>query len=173
MSANTPSLFPDDATDPGLSVVVGWPDHAVLLDLIARLALRGPLRVIVGGNRFDAHRLARLLRRQTVRLDEALERIHLARPFTGYQLISLLEETDGRSPLVCLDLLATFYDQAVTPAERLRLVKGVIAHLRRLRQQTPVLVTLHPAPSLAADLAPRIQAAADRVYRYEAPRKGE
>ena len=170
MSVNTPSLFPDDAADPGLTVVFGWPDHTLLLTLIARLALRGPLRLIVGGNRFDAHHLARQLRRQTVRLDEALERIHLARPFTGYQLIALLEESDGRSPLVCLDLLDTFYDDAISPAESVRLAHLAVGHLRRCQATAPTLVTLRPAPSAAGrDLSPIVRAAADRVTLVAPP----
>ncbi len=135
-------------------------------ELIARLACSGPVRVVVGGNRFDAHQLARLVRRQTTRLDETLERIHLARPFTCYQTITLLEQTAGDMPLVCLDLLATFYDDAVSLPERIRLARTAVGHLRRCRTHVPVLVTLRPPPPAVPDLTPIVQAAADRIYVY-------
>jgi hypothetical protein len=140
-----------------------------MLELVARLALSGPVRVLVGGNRFDAHHMARLVRRHTIRLDETLARIHLARPFTCYQTITLLEQTTGDMPLVCLDLLTTFYDDAVSLPERIRLTRIAVTHLCRCRAQVPVLVTLRPPPPSAADLTPIVQAAADQVYRYASP----
>lgn len=153
----------------GLTAVIGWPHQAAILELVARLALSGPVRVLVGGNRFDAQHMARLVRRHTTRLDETLARIHLARPFTCYQTITLLEQTAGDMPLVCLDLLATFYDDAVSLPERIRLTRIVVTHLRRCRAQVPVLVTLRPPPPSAANLTPIVQAAADQVYRYTPP----
>lgn len=153
----------------GLTAVIGWPHQDAILELVARLALSGSVRVLVGGNRFDAHHLARQVRRHTTHLDETLARIHLARPFTCYQTITLLEQTAGDMPLVCLDLLATFYDDAVSLPERIRLTRIAVTHLRRCRAQVPVLVTLRPPPPSAADLTPIVQAAADQVYRYTPP----
>lgn len=161
-----PPLSPQEQ---GLTAVIGWPDQEAILELVARLALSGPVRLVVGGNQFDAHHLARLVRRQTTRLDETLERLELARPFTCYQTITLLEQTAGDMPLVCLDLLATFYDDAVTLPERARLTHTAVAHLRRCRAQVPVLVTLRPPPPATPDLTAIVQAAADRVYLYAPP----
>lgn len=162
--------FPANPHAQGLTVVIGWPHHEPVLELVARLALAGPVRVLVGGNRFDAHQLARVIRRHTTRLDETLARIHLARPFTCYQVITLLEQTTGDVPLIFLDMLTTFYDDAISPQESKRLAHTAVAHLQRCQQQTPVLVTLRPTPPAAGfDLSPLIQVAADQVYIYSPP----
>jgi len=164
------SHFPVNPHAQGLTVVIGWPHHEPVLELVARVALNGPVRVLVGGNRFDAQRLARVIRRHTTRLDETLGRIQLARPFTCYQVITLLEQTTGDVPLIFLDMLATFYDDAVSAAESTRLARMAVAHLQRCQQQVPVLVTLRPAPLAAGfDLSPLIQAAADQIYIYSPP----
>ncbi len=164
------SHFPVNPHAQGLTVVIGWPHHEPVLELVARLALAGPARVLVGGNRFDARQLARVIRRHTTRLDETLGRIELARPFTCYQVIALLEQTTGDVPLIFLDMLATFYDDAVQPAESVRLARTAVSHLQRCQQQAPVLVTLRPTPPAAGfDLSPLIQAVADQVYIYSPP----
>ncbi len=89
----------------GITVVIDVPNTNTILEVIARLALLHPVRVIVGGNRFDVHQLARIIRRHTVRLDETLERIQQARPFTCFQALTLLAETPSTMPLVALDIL--------------------------------------------------------------------
>ena len=50
--------------------------------LIARLALAGAVRVLDGGNHFDAHQIARYIRRQSWQLEAILGRITIARAFT-------------------------------------------------------------------------------------------
>lgn len=64
-----------------------------MLEMSALLALRGPVRVLDNGNSYNALYVARFIRQQTVRLDDALSRIAVARAFTCYQVITLLEET--------------------------------------------------------------------------------
>jgi hypothetical protein len=131
-----------------------------------------PVQVIVGGNRFDAHQLARIIRRHTVQLDLVLERIHQARPFTCYQALNLLEETKPTMPMVALDLLTTFYDENISDKESVRLVHIAISHLQRLAQQTPVLVTLRsPAMPARAGLIQLVQGAADQLYIFEFPQE--
>jgi hypothetical protein len=156
----------------GITAVIGLSDSNLALELIARLALLYPVRVIVGGNRFDAHQLARIARRHTVQLDRILGRIEQARPFTCFQAIKLLEETQPITPLVALDLLTTFYDDNISDADSVRLVNVAIGHLRRLSRQAPVLVTLRPSPSATrTHLVRLIQDSADRLYVYESPEK--
>ena len=83
-----------------------------MLDLTARMALRKPsgvcsIRVVDGGNLFNAYEVARAICRQMtaqaeashgpgygdLSMDGALRRIHLSRAFTCYQMVTLLEET--------------------------------------------------------------------------------
>ncbi len=156
----------------GLTVVVGLSDKQPVLDVIARLALLHPVQVIVGGNRFDAHHLARIIRRHTVQLDLVLGRIQQARPFTCYQALKLLEETKPTMPLVALDLLTTFYDENISDGESVRLVNIAISHLQRLAQQTLVLVTMRPpAMPARAGLIQLVQGAADQLYIYQFPQE--
>jgi len=153
-----------------MTVVLGLPQSDPILELIVRLALQRPVQVIVGGNRFDAHRMARMMRRHSVALDAMLGRIRQARPFTCYQMVTLLAETEPSTPLVVLDMLSTFYDESVSDAESVRLVQAATGHLQRLGRQVPVLVTLRPlAEGMRPGLVEMVQAAADDVYLYRTP----
>lgn len=154
----------------GITAVVGLHDSASILELVVQLALLYPVRVIVGGNRFDSHQMARIVRRHTVHLDQILGRIEQARPFTCFQTVKLLEETRPMTPLVALDLLATFYDENISDAESVRLVNITTAHLQRLGKQAPVLVTLRPsAATTRPSLVTLVQNIADQLYVYEPP----
>lgn len=156
----------------GLTVVVGLSHQQPVLEVIARLALHGRVQVVVGGNRFDAHRLARIIRRHTIQLDQTLARIHQARPFTCFQALKLLAETQPVTPLVAIDVLTTFYDENISDAESVRLVSLAVAQLQRLSEQAPVLVTVRPAAVPArAGLIKIVQRAASQLYIYEFPDK--
>lgn len=130
--------------------------HLILADLpirrelvnaaIARLAFAGPLLVLDGGNSFQAHRIARLLRSQTEDLNAVLNNIVVARAFTCYQVVSLLENTPATPvPTLVLELLDTFRDENVRLDERRRLLAKTIAHLRRLSSRAPLAVSVAPA----------------------------
>lgn len=154
----------------GLIVANGLAQSKPILAFIARLALLSPLHVIVAGNRFDAHQLARVIRRHAPSVDQTLNRIQQARPFTCYQVIALLENTQVSMPVIILDMLTPFYDDSVTDADSVRLVTAAMAQLQRLAQHVPVLVTLRPPATPArAGLVKIVQSAADDVYIYEPP----
>jgi hypothetical protein len=71
-----------------------------------------------------------------------MERIHVARAFTCYQVITLLQQTPATpAPHLVFDLPATFADEAVTYAESMRLLQIGVAQLLRLRAQAPVIVS--------------------------------
>jgi hypothetical protein len=117
-----------------------------MLDLAARLALRGVLRVLDGGNSFNAYTVARNLGRLVGgggdALESALKRIHVARAFTCYQMLTLLSETTAAPyPTLVLDLLATFYDENVQLYESQRLLEECTQHLLRLSRLAPVVVS--------------------------------
>ncbi len=159
--------------DHGITVVIGLSDNTPILELIVRLALLYPVRVIVGGNRFDAYQLARIVRRHTVHIDQILGRIEQARPFTCFQVLKLLEETQPTTPLVAIDLLATFYDENISDAESTRLVNVAIAHLKRAGKQAPILVAIRPSATTTtrSGLAMLVQHIADQIYVYESSTK--
>ncbi len=131
-----------------------------MLTAIARLGERGSLRVLDGGNRFNAYMVARAARGRP----EVLNRITISRAFTCYQVLSLLEATPAiQFPFVVLDLLSTFYDESVQIGERKRLLRVCITHLERLEQAAGGVVSVHPpaVPSQAAvELLGLLQASA-------------
>jgi hypothetical protein len=152
-------------THPGSWILVAGPRaiRATMLTLIARLAERGPVRVLDGGNQFNAYLIARQLRGQP----NLLSRISISRMFTCYQVLAALEKaSELPMPLVMLDFLRTFYDESVPFHERRRLVSRCIPHLRRLSVMAGGAVSIHPpavtsseAETLFAILA---EAAAER-----------
>jgi hypothetical protein len=115
--------------------------RSLLLDLAARLAVRGPLRVLDGGNQFNAYPVARTVRRYTSDLSNVLQDILLARAFTCYQMAALIDDSPaGATPTLVFDLLATFYDENVSLFESRRLLATCLVKLQRLGQAGPVIV---------------------------------
>ena len=165
-----------DHLNPGELAVLVTPrvEEGKMLELTALLALRGRVGVLDGGNSFDAYQVARLLRRRTSQLTEALSRIHVARVFTCYQMLTLLEETPASAiPHLILDFLATFYDESVTPAESYRLLGVALGHLNRLRKFAPVIISVHPPRVHQPDRERLVEALleiADHVFIRETPR---
>jgi len=139
--------------------------------VIVYLARQGPVRVLDGGNHFNAYRIGRELRRHVAALEPALERIQVARAFTCYQVAALLyQEAPIPRPTLVLELLSTFQDENVPLDERRRLLDGCLGQLRRLSRQAPVLVSAAPAEECqAAELLSPLEAAADRLWRFETP----
>lgn len=158
-----------------------------MLELGAQLACRGPLRVIDGGNRFNAYAFNRAAARclsgtdasagQT-NLAAVLRRTRLARAFTCYQVVTLLEETPVLGvPTLVLDLLATFYDENVSLAESMRLLQICLRQLQRLSAQAPVAVSTRTRTDVRTALGPlledrsilleALEAAASRTWIFE------
>jgi hypothetical protein len=150
------NLLPDLLPGHWLLVVAPRAANALMMELLARLARRGPVRIVDGGDRFRAHNIARSLRRAAggkhPDLYEALQRIHLARAFTCYQMVTLLEELAAPPekmrpellPTLALDLLTTFYDENIPLKESQRLLEICLGHLNTLSSQGPLAVSVRP-----------------------------
>ena len=156
-----------------LALIAPHAASQAMLTLAARLAQRGPLRVLDGGNRFNAYIVARALRRSSQDDPvQALERIRVARAFTCYQMKAMLEGTPPLAiPTLVIDLLDTFYDESEPLPERRRLAQSCAAHLRRLSQAAPVVVSLRPPPPPQSDptgLLDILREAADMAWLQEA-----
>jgi hypothetical protein len=164
-----PHLITD--MDKGLALLITWPQHEAILQLIAQLALQQPVRVVVGGNHFQAHNLARYIRRQTIHLEAVLARIQVARPFTCYQLMALISQLPATpDPLFILDLLQPLTDENISAVESYRLLYLLIDHLHRLRQTAPLIVTLQRPPQPdRAGLVTLLQKTADIVLLPDSP----
>jgi len=143
-----------------------------MLEFAAHLALRGAVKVLDGGNRFNAYTVARVLRSLDAKdLMQALARIEVARAFTCYQMTAMLESAiPQKIPTLVIDLLDTFYDESAALDERIRLARRSAAQLQRLSRQAPVVVSLRPPPPSQNDptgLQEIIREAADRFYFQE------
>ncbi len=138
---------PGNLSSPWQLVVGPRSLNRTMLLAIARMGNAAPVRVLDGGNRFNAYIVARAVRGQP----GVLNRITISRAFTCYQVLSLLESTpaiqvaSGSEPprLVALDLLSTFYDESVQPGERKRLLRTCILHLERLAVNAGA-ISVHP-----------------------------
>jgi hypothetical protein len=143
--------------------------NTTLLNAIARLGENDPVRILDGGNRFNAYTVSRAARGRP----EVLNRITVSRAFTCYQVLSLLESTPAISvPFVALDLLNTFYDESVQTGERKRLLRACIGQLERLKTWAGGLVSAHPprVPSLASlELLAMLQGSTGDTYNIQAP----
>jgi hypothetical protein len=146
-------------------------EREAMFRAVSILALRGPVSVLDGGNCFNAFRVARYVRSQTPHLDEALDRISIARAFTCYQVVSLFEQTPAtEAPKLVLDLLSTFCDESVTVPESERLLCIVIDHLHRFKSLGPVMVSIRPPPQPErSGLVDLISSAADQIYARDIP----
>jgi hypothetical protein len=144
-----------------------------LFEMVARLALQGPLYVLDGGNSFLGYPLARDLRRHTPDIAAVMRRVLLSRAFTCYQMTALCtEEPFDAHPILVLDFLATFYDQGVRAAERRRLLKICLRRLDQLSRRAPLVVWVRQRatiPEEAVTFLDIVQAAAGQVWRPDRP----
>jgi hypothetical protein len=147
-----------------------------LIDMVASLSLRRAVRVIDGGNHFNAYRCSRSLARLlgpggTAGLNRALGRISIARAFTCYQMLTLLNETPAvPQPTFALDLLTTFFDESVSLTESRRLLETCTRRLQRLSLEGPVVVSAgSPPPGPRSEFLDILAAAAEQVWIMETP----
>lgn len=144
-----------------------------LFEMVARLALQGPLYILDGGNTFQGYPLARALRRRTPDVAGVMARVLLSRAFTCYQMAALCtEEAFLPHPILVLDFLSTFYDQGVQVVERRRLLKLCLRRLEQLSRQAPVVVWVRQRaaiPEEALNFLEIVRAAAGEIWGPERP----
>ncbi|HMR99265.1 MAG TPA: hypothetical protein PKE62_08410 [Anaerolineales bacterium] len=157
----------------GKLIAVYAPDAAGTesMTLIAELGLRGVVTILDGGNRYQPYQVATFLRRKTVDISSAANRLFSRRAFTCYEMNTLIGSTPSLNhPCLILDLLNTFYDDHVSIHEAGRLLKSCLGQIQRLVLSGPVVLTL--APPLTderAFLLEQVRAQADEVMIKEAP----
>jgi hypothetical protein len=180
----TPALFPWLARRfaPGEATLFEGPTAAVepIVELLyAGSALaRGRISLLEGANRFHPYRIGELGRSLGGDATGTLQRIRLARAFTAYQMVALVDawaaEARRHPPtlLVGHDLPALFGADEILEDERAQLLRHVARTLGALLRDVPVplLLTLGPGglarfPGLA-DEGPRW---ADRVSLVRGP----
>jgi hypothetical protein len=141
-----------------------------ITELFATLAMRGPFYAIAGGEWLPTYALVHSIRRRTLEVQHVLGRVRLARPFTCYQVLDLLEETrPERDPILILDFLHHFYNPDVPPAVRQRVLKQCCRHLQRLALSRSVVVLVQQMRTEEyARFFPLVAAAADEILQTDA-----
>lgn len=132
-------------------VIGGRTTSGRLLDLAARLAMRGPLLLLDCGNRANPLPLVRELRRLTHDPVAALGNHGAkgARAFNCCQVAALIDKTARRPiqhPVLIFDLLASFYDESITQREGRRLLEQSLSRITHISHFAPVVVSAGPPP---------------------------
>src|SRR5574340_52871 len=140
-----------------------------ITQLIAGLALNGPLHVVAGSEWVPSYQVARLLRHRLTQIEPVLGRIQLARAFTCYQLLDLLSTIRPEPvPVLVLDMLHTFLNNDIRLDVRKRVLERCGRYLQQLALSRPVAVL---TPQVPAEDYPRfytmLASIADQVYQAE------
>lgn len=124
-----------------------------LLDLTARLALRGQVFLLDCGNRSNMYRVARSLRPLTRDPALALKNIRLSRAFTCYQVFALLGKVQLTTgiPVLIMDFLSTFLDESVHADESVFLFEKTLERVSYIAQFAPVIVSAKPLLSISLE----------------------
>jgi hypothetical protein len=94
-----------------------------------------PVVFVCGDNRFDPYTVARLARQFHHRQEEALNRILVARAFTGFQfneLIQRLNPDEVAGPVIISGICSTFMDEDLSHNDAARLFYRVLWRLAEL-----------------------------------------
>ncbi len=156
---SSPALFPWLARRfaPGEATLWVGPRPAVepILELLyaGNALARGRISLLEGANRFHPYRIGELGRSFGVDATETLRRIRLARAFTAYQMVALVDgwaaEARRHPPtlLVGHELPALFADDEIPLEERTALLRHMARALAPLlrKVRVPLLLTLGPA----------------------------
>ncbi|HEY5984705.1 MAG TPA: hypothetical protein VIU38_14660 [Anaerolineales bacterium] len=140
-----------------------------ITELFATLALRGSFYAIAGGEWLPTYALVQSIRRRTPEVHRVLERVRLARPFTCYQVLDLLEDIrPERDPVLVLDFLHHFYNPDIQPFVRRRVLEQCCTHLQRLALMRPLIVFIERLPTEEyRQYFPLVAAMADEVLQLD------
>jgi hypothetical protein len=138
-------------------------------DLIAHLILSSPLLVISGDEWLPAFALPRILRRQTTRIKEIMDRLYTVRASTCYRLLDSLAGTaPNGEPVLVLEFLHTFYDDDIPLRTRLFKLRECCRELKRLSYHRPVMVMTRQMENEDFErFMPAILSVADRTLTLE------
>ncbi len=139
--------------------------HNRLLVAMAHVAMNSPLIVLDCGRQFDASIVARAAHGRP----EVIDQIKVQRAFICYEAVKLLERTPtGKTPILILDFLSTFYDENVKMHTREFLLESSIQHFQRLSQGAGLAITIRaPSSHDGLYLFQRLQSCASHVSVYE------
>lgn len=107
-------------------LLVGDGASAIAALIAARLACeQGLVRIVCGDNRFDPYAVTRFAKSKRLRPADALRRIRIARAFTAYQLVELVERLEAHSSaselVVVTGVCSAFFDEDLSHNDAARL----------------------------------------------------
>ena len=153
---SSPSLYPWLARRFSAGEATLWvgPARPVegLLELLYAgvIATGGRISLLEGANRFHPYRIAERIRSLNGDASEGLERIRLARAFTAYQMVALVDawarEVRAQRPslLVAHEVPTLFFETEFPQEERAPLLRHIATVLQRLARtlRVPMLLTV-------------------------------
>jgi hypothetical protein len=152
------------ALAPARKVIVCGPQaHGLAAYTAARAVCEHrPVRIICGDNRFDRYAVARFAKSKGVQPETALSSILIARAFTAYQLVELVERLDTHNRLVLITgPCSTLFDEDVPFVNAARLFYRVLWRLVELaREGMTLMLVQREAPLAPASTCIRASACA-------------
>lgn len=112
----------------------------------ARRACKGLLvRLVCGDNRFNPYVISKFAKANGVRPADALNSILMARAFTAYQLVELINRLEDANDFVIITgICATFCDEDISNNDAARLFYQVFWKLKQLTQSGMSLLLVEP-----------------------------
>jgi hypothetical protein len=153
----------------------GIGEHILYRTAIASITrLNAPALFVDCGNAFSPYEIGRISMTQGVEEREVLQRIHVSRPFTAYQLSTLFEDVTGveealkkkPSMLTLLHPLKLIYSEDVTREDAELILRRMLRRLRGLRKENMAIVMTHRGPRRRHLI--RLMEAADYAYVLQA-----
>jgi hypothetical protein len=117
--------------------------------VIAQTAVHRPIRLICGDNRFDPYLIARLAKAKGFRPQDALSSVLIARAFTAYQFVELVNRLEPRPRDIVLisGPCTTFFDEDISHTEAARLFYRAFWRLVDLAKSGVTLLMLQSETS--------------------------
>jgi hypothetical protein len=139
-----------------------------IAEVIAAMALNGSFSIVTGSERIPSYEVTRLLDDDVCDLKAILDRIHLRRSFTCYQLVDVLKNTlPIPEPLLILDFLYPFYEDIPVEA-RINRFDQCIEHLERLSASRPIGMIIQDKEGPDFSLFyPDLERIADEIFQTE------
>lgn len=144
----SPTLF--ETKLPGYLLLAG--EHAAaapILRLIAEIAPREPIGVIDAGSHFNPHAIARRVRMQSTRVNQAMDNIQIVRIFHAHQLPeALLGFLQRQETLVIMGGMILFEDETMQAHHKQFVLKQYFHLLEQLSRSRLVVIGIKPTERL-------------------------
>lgn len=144
----SPTLFESSA--PGYILLAGERAAAEpLLRLIAQIAPHEDVGVIDAGSHFNPHTIARLVRRQSTRVAQALGNIQIVRVFHAHQLPEALQGFQQRQEtLIIMGGMVLFEDETMQAHHKRFVLNQYFDQLAQLSRTRHVVIGVKPTEYL-------------------------